>query len=169
MNRWNIAVMMLFVFTSCALFKRTEKTAGQSHLSQSNLNQLSNTEESTRLTNASTMRYLKDSSQLAYSIQLWPKGKFTFLPDGGFSGEFDSVKLQGNRTGKSLLTDSSRTGFFENRHSRSKSISKSNSTADQKNTFMKSLPDIKIIILFSIALSALLIFSVITYRRHKAR
>lgn len=40
--------------------------------------------------------FYTDSAQHDYTIQFWPKGRFTFTAENGFSGEADSILIKGS-------------------------------------------------------------------------
>lgn len=92
-----IAAIFIMCFgNGCGLLQKTTKTTSQSSESANSLSTLKTAAETSSTASAKLLKFKKDSVNADYSIQFWPKGALVFLPEGGFSGNFDSVKVRGN-------------------------------------------------------------------------
>lgn len=95
MRRYLIFFLAISQLCACNLLKRTDSTVNKSHASQSGQMQMSSLQENNRLiTSASNTLEIK-GREADYRVQFWPKGNFTFSPQGGFSGTADSVIVSG--------------------------------------------------------------------------
>lgn len=89
------AISIMCFGNGCGLLQKTTKTTSQSSESANSLSSLKTKAETSSTANAKQLKFKQDSVNADYSIQFWPKGALVFLPEGGFSGDFDSVKVQG--------------------------------------------------------------------------
>lgn len=95
--RYGVKILIGLSFTihSCGLMKKTEKTTEYSSAmldSSSHTKSISSQENNT---NSLRMVFKKEDVQLAYQVQLWPKGKFTFSAEHGFEGEAERIVISG--------------------------------------------------------------------------
>ena len=96
MNRVVIILLLFLLSTACNLFKNTSTAIDQSHQLLTKQTSLKNLEEKDRNSTSNRLTFYKDSDHQQYQVQFWPKGRFTFSSEQGFSGEADQVIISGN-------------------------------------------------------------------------
>ena len=83
--------------------KQTKKVSDQSNQRYENSTEIKSTRKDDHTLESVNMIYQKDSSQAAWQIQLWPKGRFMFSADKGFEGEAQKILITGlHQSGSSL-------------------------------------------------------------------
>lgn len=158
MNLRIVILLTVSTLCSCTLFKRTTKTTDQTHAASMSLSKLTHLEEQSRQTDARKMKYQRDSTQLAYSIQLWPKGTLTFLPGGGFTGEFDHIILQGNQNQISQFVEKTKVGDLQKAVKKTEVDTRQEQKSDTLMKTKQSSPAFKVIIVSLIVVIAGLFF-----------
>lgn len=95
MRTYPFLCFVILMSVSCSLFQRTTKKQSEKlYKSSSNLVMNSKAKTNT-VKHTEQLHTQKDTVINDYYVRFWPKGNLTFLPSGGFSGEFDSVQLKG--------------------------------------------------------------------------
>ena len=138
---------IVLMTSGCGLFKRTTKTLSKTHQTAQRSTRLESTEEINTVVDSKRIRFQKDSVQTGYSIQFWPKGKLTFLPDGGFSGEFDSVLWKGNFMKTSRSAEIMTAIGQQKLNLKTAKETSQHSSFDQSNLVKQSLPEWKMVII----------------------
>ena len=93
----NIWFLLLWVILpGCSLFKNTRTETTHSRQQLTTVSSLNLAEEKNWQSKSGTITLKKDSNHLDYAIQLWPKGRFTFSPTDGFSGEAVKILIAAN-------------------------------------------------------------------------
>ncbi|WP_158800623.1 hypothetical protein [Pedobacter sp. L105] len=146
------------MLTSCALLKRNSRTSNKTEQETNSVTRLATTSEIKNITNANEVVYQKDSIQAGYSIWFWPKGKFSFLPTGGVTGEFDSVLLKGNLQQIRKSTQTVAVQQAQKENTQATGLANSRSSATTKETVRQSIPEVKLIVIGFIVLALLLIY-----------
>lgn len=88
-----ILIMLLFLLTSCEVFKQRDKSSSKSEresYTQIDINHEKDLEKIRSLDETITIR--RDGN---YFTEIKPRGAFTISPDGSFSGEAESVTIHG--------------------------------------------------------------------------
>lgn len=62
------------------------------------------TEQKDFLKESGSVSFHRDSSDFGYSLQIWPRGTFSYSPEDGFSGEADKVLVTGKGKSGSVST-----------------------------------------------------------------
>lgn len=111
-NRGLANVIMLISFSfllclGCNLFKNTTTDLYKSHELTEADTRLSTTAQKENISMAGSVSFHQDSSDMDYSIQIWPKGLFSFSAEKGFSGEADKVMVTGKVKRSSVSSASS--------------------------------------------------------------
>lgn len=88
-------LLLLTLCIGCALFKRTTTTTNQARYDADQQTNLKTAAETERTKNAKYLKFEKDTTNAAYRIQFWPKGRLIFSSREGFEGEFDSILMTG--------------------------------------------------------------------------
>lgn len=88
----------------CGLFKNTGTDRENSHQLLSAERELKTLEQKDWLDKSGSINLYRDSSNLNYTIQIWPKGAFNFSQNKGFSGEAEKILVQGSAKVGSLAT-----------------------------------------------------------------
>lgn len=92
----------LLMMANCNLFKNTVTDLRKSHELTTAITQVKTAEHKDWLSRSGSVSFQQDSSDTDYSIQIWPKGTFSFSAEKGFSGEADKVLVTGRvKTGSS--------------------------------------------------------------------
>lgn len=97
----------MVLMTNCNLFKNTATDLQKSHALSTSVTQFKSTEQKDYLSTSGSVSFHQDSSDNGYSIQIWPRGMFTYSPGKGFSGEADKVLVTGKAKSGSVSTGSS--------------------------------------------------------------
>jgi len=96
-------MLISLVFMSCGMMKQTKKTSDQSNQRYGNNTEIKSTLNDDHSLKSVNMVYQKDSSQTAWQIQLWPKGRFVFSAGKGFEGEAEKILITGLHRSESSL------------------------------------------------------------------
>jgi hypothetical protein len=131
MRTSSLLCLVILISTSCSLFQRTTKNSSESSQKNSSSLRMNTAAETNMVKHIEQLQTQKDTVLADYSIRFWPKGELTFLPSGGFSGEFDSVQLKGKLKMLSNSSASVRTDEQKNE------IKHENLQADQNENFSK--------------------------------
>jgi len=91
----NLIIVLIVLFSACTLFKRSSKTTDQSFSNSSNKMDLYASSAIDKKTNSRKYTFRRDSASADYTIRLWPRGTASFSSNGSFTGEFDSVQVEG--------------------------------------------------------------------------
>lgn len=100
-------ILLVIVFCGCSLFKNTSTEMERTHQLSSNQKDYRLTEQKDWLSKSGSITLYKDTNHADYSIQIWPKGMFSYSQEKGFTGEADRVMIKGNVSGSSAFSDSS--------------------------------------------------------------
>lgn len=103
-----LLLLIVLVFYSCNLFKNTHSSGQDLHQQLSSVADANFHEDKNWLNKSNAITWQRDTGNKSYTVQLWPKGSFTFSPEYGFSGEAEKVLLTGNaETGSSYVNQRS--------------------------------------------------------------
>lgn len=95
LNRAMAAVVLTLV-PGCSLWRSPARTT-KLNTGMSERSMLEMTEQKDRKRDATALFLHQDSAKHRYELLIWPKGKFSFSADSGFSGEAAQVMLSGSR------------------------------------------------------------------------
>jgi len=101
-----IAVMLISMF-GCNLLKNTSTESAKSKQNYGEKFQMDLLEQKKLEMNKGSLFIHQDSSVQDYTVQLWPKGAFTYSASSGFSGEADHILITGRK--KFAVRDSTST------------------------------------------------------------
>ncbi|MCX2483747.1 hypothetical protein [Pedobacter sp. MR2016-24] len=93
---WIVMSIAIGIY-GCSLLKRNSSqssSAAYRDEEQTELHELTEKDSTSALL---TMHYERDSLQEAYTVQLWPKGRFSFSAADGFEGEAERILITGSR------------------------------------------------------------------------
>jgi len=93
---WIVLSMAIGIY-GCSLLKRNSSQSSNAAYrgeEQTSLHELSERDSTSEVL---TMQYERDSLQETYTVQLWPKGSFSFSAADGFEGEAERILITGNR------------------------------------------------------------------------
>lgn len=102
MKNYRYLLGVLFI-SGCGLLKNTSTSTQNSQLLLKQKADLRLTAHRDWLKDSASFTFYQDSANQNYSIQLWPKGAFTYSAAAGFSGEADRILITGE--GKQWHTD----------------------------------------------------------------
>lgn len=99
---------MLFAvaFCSCSLFKNTRTEMERTHQLSANQKDYHLMEQKGWLSKSGSITFYKDTNHVDYTIQIWPKGMFSYSQEKGFTGEADRVMIKGSASASSAFSDS---------------------------------------------------------------
>ena len=100
----------------------------------------------------------KDSVLSNYMISLWPKGKLIFSPDGGFSGDFDSVLWRGSLTQINKSKEITADQIEQNGTLRTSLATSQNKIIDRTEVIKATFPSYKLIAIGAILAIFILIY-----------
>ena len=155
----------LVVFTSsCSILKNTDSSYRKSDQQSSYQVNRSLLEKRDWLNKRSGITLYTDSSNQDYTIQLWPKGRFSYSAETGFSGEADKILITGkSKSGSSSLatvdseeSDQGKTEIQTNL--------KAGTSSSQKDKLKKSSVSLKVILVLTVLV---LIAACFAYRKIK--
>lgn len=89
-------VLLLSLSVGCGLFSNTRASKEKAYLRQANKTDLEILEQKNLIKDSTGFIFYADSARHDYTIQFWPKGRFTFTAENGFSGEADSILIKGS-------------------------------------------------------------------------
>lgn len=97
-------MFLVIVFCSCSLFKNTSTEMERTHQLSTNQKDYRLTEQRDWLSKSGSITFYKDTNHVDYSIQIWPKGMFSWSQEKGFTGEADQVMIKGAVSGSSAFS-----------------------------------------------------------------
>lgn len=93
----SIVCLLLFLITSgCSLFKNNTKTREEQVINMKNQSSFSSAGQKNWLKQTGSFSLFRDSSDASYSVQVWPRGAFSYSAENGFKGEAEKVIISGN-------------------------------------------------------------------------
>lgn len=95
MRTYPLLCLLILISTSCSLFQHTTKKQREKLYKASSSLAVNTTAKTNTVKHTEQLKTQKDTALADYYMRFWPKGNLTFLPSGGFSGEFDSIQLKG--------------------------------------------------------------------------
>lgn len=93
-----IVFIMMLTLSSCSLLKNTNKTVDAEKILYSQQTAFNLKDQKDYLKKTGSILLSQDSANHTYSIELWPKGVFTYSAQQGFVGEASKVLISGNKT-----------------------------------------------------------------------
>ncbi len=90
--------IMVLILLGCHILQKDKQTLKQLRKKE----QLQIVEQR-NIHNYQTQLMLIDSSHNEFTLQLWPKGRFTFSVAKGFEGEAEKIVINGKHTNQKLL------------------------------------------------------------------
>jgi len=142
--RVNLGYLTLLVgCAGCGMLKDTSKSVNATHDQLDEQQATKLLVDANKTITAATLTLYTDSTNQDYSVQVWPKGRFTFSAANGFEGEAEQVLVtgkirhqgSGSITTASKVADLTRTAL---QVSHKKKV-----LLDQKNTNKKSTVSLK--------------------------
>lgn len=97
-------MFLAIIFCSCNLFKNTSTEMERTHQLSANQKDYRLTEQKDWLSKSGSITFYKDTNHANYSIQIWPKGMFSYSQEKGFTGEADQVMIKGDVSGSSAFS-----------------------------------------------------------------
>jgi hypothetical protein len=86
------AVLLL---QGCGLFKNNRESNLLNQIKMENFTAIQDTEQFNNTVESERLIVTGDSSGYDYSLEIWPKGAFSFSPEKGFVGEAEKLRLIG--------------------------------------------------------------------------
>lgn len=102
----NYMFSLTVLLMGCSLFKNTQTATQSSRQLTTDQQILRSTEQRDWLIRSGNVTFYKDTNNLDYAIQIWPKGVFAFSREKGFIGEADKIMVRGNKVSTSVLAGS---------------------------------------------------------------
>lgn len=101
MRKYKVAfyIALFYALTSCGLLQRNTTTSTEDRQDLSGKVDMVTAAAQEKNMESQSFTFYTDSTQHGYSIQLWPKGHFTYSPLNGFEGEAEKVLVTGNLNG----------------------------------------------------------------------
>ncbi|MBB6498992.1 hypothetical protein [Pedobacter cryoconitis] len=96
MKYYHFYVLLLSLSAGCGLFSNTRASKEKAYLRQANKTDLEILEQKNLIKDSTGFIFYADSARHDYTIQFWPKGRFTFTAENGFSGEAHSILIKGS-------------------------------------------------------------------------
>ena len=152
----------LMVLASCSILKNSNSNK---HIAQQQSSYQASghlVENRDWLNRSRALTFYADSSNQDYTIQLWPKGRFSYSAEAGFSGEADKILI----TGKSTSGSSSLAKVDSEESDRGKTEIQTNlkagTSSSQKDKLKKSSVSWKVILALTVLV---LIAACFAYRK----
>ena len=144
-----VAAGWLMVLASCSILKNTDSNK---HIAQQQSSYQASghlVENRDWLNRSRALTFYADSSNQDYTIQLWPKGRFSYSAETGFTGEADKILITGkSKSGSSSLakvdseeSDQGKTEIQTNL--------KAGTSSSQKDKLKKSSVSWKVVLAFT--------------------
>lgn len=157
-----VAAGLVMLSASCSIFKNTDSSNRKSEQQSSYQVNRSLLEKRDWLNKSSGLTFYTDSSKQDYTIQLWPKGRFSYSAETGFTGEADKVLI----TGKSKMGSSSSAIVHTEESDKGKKEIQTNlkegTSSSQKDKLKKSSVSWKVVLAFT---ALILIVAWFAYRK----
>lgn len=93
---WVVLSIAIGIY-GCSLLKQNSSQSSNATYRDEQQTELHELKEKDSTAEVLTMHYERDSLQEAYTVQLWPRGKFSFSAADGFEGEAERIVITGNR------------------------------------------------------------------------
>ncbi|CAM4425653.1 hypothetical protein SAMN06265348_12140 [Pedobacter westerhofensis] len=142
-----MVILLLITTSGCAVLKKTGKKSEESY---SNINTLTDHQQSysaMKQKAGNELVYKRDSAEGNYTVRLWPKGTFNFSPDGGFSGELDSIVMKGKQNKVTSATTLSNTSELEKDQMAARNQQTKKIRSGNKKEEKVAVPDGKLILI----------------------
>jgi hypothetical protein len=153
MKTMRIALVLL-VSCSCTLLKRNSKTTDQSFLDSSEDRYASASLERSKESSGQQIVSIRDSIGTDYTIHFWPKGKMDFTAEGGFAGEFDSIRMTGRQKKLTNRKDISHSNTSESSKVVLDEHQKQTLKSGRERVTKLKIPDFKLILIIMVVLIA---------------
>jgi len=128
----------LILMIGCGLFKNTVTDLQQSHEQTTSGTKVQSLAQRDWLSRSGSVSFYRDSSNLDYFIQIWPRGRFSFSAGEGFSGEADKIQVTGKAKAGSVSSERHSSLQQDKGKLQKEHISEKKSVADQKLKIKKS-------------------------------
>ena len=100
MKKKNMSLLAALLFCSCGVLNDKHVSRNLSDSSFETATDLKSKTVTDKTDHSIRLVAKDDSLHQSWDIQLWPKGKFAFSPDGGFEGEAEKVMIKGDLNGR---------------------------------------------------------------------
>lgn len=100
-----VFLLLILLLNACSLLKNTSHSINQSQELLTNQTNLKMLEEKDWGERSNRLIFSTDSSDQQFTIQIWPKGLFTYSPAKGFSGTADRVQIVERLKSSGALVD----------------------------------------------------------------
>jgi hypothetical protein len=152
MNRSKQAFLLVVMLVpiGCNMLKKTTRTKEEHTLEENMELRKSSARIQEKLTDTKFLTLRRDTAWGVYTVQLWPRGKFTYLPTGGFEGVFDSILVRGKIAKGSGYVSQNTVKEISKQKESSDSVLKTNKKSVESNRQIERIPDIKLILVISI-------------------
>lgn len=136
-------LLLMVMFCRCNLFKNTSTDISKFHQLSMQKTDFRLQENKEWLSRSDNITFYRDTGNSNYTIQIWPKGMFSFSPEKGFSGVAEKVMIEGQ-----VLSGSAASGLTtSNQQARNKTEVELNEedkqVADRKEKLKQSSPSWK--------------------------
>ena len=88
-------LILLVTVTGCGMLRDTSKTAEADHQLLQRSSDLKVESAHEQIKKGSSVLLFSDSSNQDYTLQVWPKGRFSYSASSGFEGEAEKVLVSG--------------------------------------------------------------------------
>jgi len=151
-------ITLLYFFMSCGMLQRTTTTSdkdNQEFLSKGDLVTAIDREKNLE---SQSFTFYTDSINNDYSVQVWPKGNFTYSPVYGFEGEAEKLLINGHGKGLKEGVGISSSKAKETDHAELKLKTVDKGKSEQVATIRKSAPSLWLIVGGLVLLAAVILY-----------
>lgn len=101
--RNNTLLCSILFMQACGLFKNNSQSKSSNQTKMENFTDLQLSEQSHSSAESQSLLLTDDSSGYDYSLEIWPKGIFSFSQEKGFVGEAEKMLLTGTGVQTSMM------------------------------------------------------------------
>ena len=145
-----VAAGLVVFFASCSVLKNTDSSYRKSDQESSYQINKSLLEKRDWLNKRSGITLYTDSSNQDYTIQLWPKGRFSYSAETGFAGEADKIMIRGKSKKGSSSSKMVRTEESDQGKTEIQTNLKEGASSSQKDKLKKSSVSWKVVLAFTV-------------------
>jgi hypothetical protein len=155
-----LTILLLIMACGCSLLKRTSKTSDESYNSIDTQTDNHQTSSNLRQKSGQEFVFQQDTTNEHYTIRLWPKGTFNFSPDGRFSGELDSIVMNGKQNKVSSSTRILNSSEKEKVQTSTRNRQSGEIKSGTKTVEKVALPDTKLILIIFCIIGLAIFFTI---------
>ena len=142
-----VTILLLTTAFGCGLLKKTGKTSDESYTSNDTRTDNQQTSSNLKQKSGQEFVYQHDLTNEDYKVRLWPKGTFSFSPDGKFSGELDSIVMTGKQNKASSATRILISSEKENSQTNTRNRQSGKIKSGTRKVEKVAVPDAKLILI----------------------